>query len=82
MSAARLNYRREVPPEVDMAVVIVSAIEIALLALAGILTWRANRGISRMQHGAARVAVRVGANFVAVVVILVLLLFLTFQSSG
>ena len=75
MSAA---YRRED----TVSVLIISLIEFALLVVAGVLTWRANRGISRMQPGAARVAIRIGANSVSVVVILILLVFLVFQGSN
>ena len=54
---------------------ILSLIEIALAVAAGVLTWRLNLRITRMQNRTVRISLHILLNVVAVIVIVLLLLF-------
>ena len=54
---------------------ILSLIEIALAVAAGVLTWRLNLRITRMQNRTVRISLHILLNVVAVIVIVLLLMF-------
>ncbi len=54
---------------------ILSLIEIALAVAAGVLTWRLNLRITRIENRTVRISLRILLNVVAAIIIVLLLLF-------
>jgi phosphoglycerol transferase MdoB-like AlkP superfamily enzyme len=69
------------PLRYNRRILILSLIEIVLVAVAGVFTWQLNRRVSRIQNRTVRVAVRILVNVVAAIVILLLLSFLVFRQG-
>ncbi len=60
---------------------ILSLIEIALAVAVGVLTWRLNLRITRIQNRTVRTSLRILVNVVAAIIIVLLLLFGLFEEG-